>query len=589
MANWLKILLFGGGVAVAGIGTAYLSGALDPWFQREQAIVAALPEAEPLAEPAALQVEGEDEADAPSIAVEDAAAVGDGEELVVPAFDVVRVEPDGSMVIAGRAAPGAAIEVLTGTRVIATVRAGDDGDFAAVLDEPLAAGDYQIVLRSTTEENVVVTSIETAIVSIPEARDGQVLALVEEPGSPSRLITVPEATDARPLEEETDVADAAEGELQGEAAAEASEEAVVAEVATDSQAPGAVETAEAPISGGTEEEGAVTINEEASPDVAEVESPDQPVEEAETAAEPEAEQDVAALQESEQEGAAAPAPAGDALVFVEAVEIDGGTVFVAGHAEPGRFVRVYANEILLGEVRASEAGRFLIEADVDLPVGDYIIRADLLGSDGSVVARAAVPFEREPGETIAAVAPRATAAEPRQEETEQTAEEEASVETAPAEAGRAADVATAPEGEVEAAAAVGQPAHEPAEAAEIQEEAIAGETLQAEQPDAASETEERTEAAVEPALSPALERVDGAVIIRRGDNLWRISHRVYGHGIRYSTIYLANQDQIRNPDLIWPGQVFTVPAETAEGEAADLEALGEQAVDPSQVPGEIIR
>lgn len=589
MANWLKILLFGGGVAVAGIGTAYLSGALDPWFQREQAIVAALPEAEPLAEPAALQVEGEDEAVAPSIAVEDAAAVGDGEELVVPAFDVVRVEPDGSMVIAGRAAPGAAIEVLTGTRVIATVRAGDDGDFAAVLDEPLAAGDYQIVLRSTTEENVVVTSIETAIVSIPEARDGQVLALVEEPGSPSRLITVPEATDARPLEEETDVADAAEGELQGEAAAEASEEAVVAEAATDSQAPGAVETAEAPTSGGTEEEGAVTINEEASPDVAEVESPDQPVEEAETAAEPEAEQDVAALQESEQEGAAAPAPAGDALVFVEAVEIDGGTVFVAGHAEPGRFVRVYANEILLGEVRASEAGRFLIEADVDLPVGDYIIRADLLGSDGSVVARAAVPFEREPGETIAAVAPRATAAEPRQEETEQMAEEEASVETAPAEAERAADVATAPEGEVEAAAAVGQPADEPAEAAEIQEEAIAGETLQAEQPDAASETEERTEAAVEPALSPALERVDGAVIIRRGDNLWRISHRVYGHGIRYSTIYLANQDQIRNPDLIWPGQVFTVPAETAEGEAADLEALGEQAVDPSQVPGEIIR
>jgi len=90
-------------------------------------------------------------------------------------------------------------------------------------------------------------------------------------------------------------------------------------------------------------------------------------------------------------------------------------------------------------------------------------------------------------------------------------------------------------------------------------------------------------------MSPALEPVDGAVIIRRGDNLWRISRRVYGQGVRFSTIYLANQGQIRNPDLIWPGQVFTVPAETVEGEAADLEALGEQAVDPSQVPGEIIR
>jgi len=99
-------------------------------------------------------------------------------------------------------------------------------------------------------------------------------------------------------------------------------------------------------------------------------------------------------------------------------------------------------------------------------------------------------------------------------------------------------------------------------------------------------------AAAEPSdetLSPALERANGAVIIRRGDNLWRISRRVYGQGIRFSTIYLANQGQISDPNRIWPGQVFAVPAETVEGEAADLEALGEQAVDPSQVPGAIVR
>ena len=36
---------------------------------------------------------------------------------------------------------------------------------------------------------------------------------------------------------------------------------------------------------------------------------------------------------------------------------------------------------------------------------------------------------------------------------------------------------------------------------------------------------------------------DGAVISRRGDSLWRISRRVYGRGVRYSTIYLANQKQ----------------------------------------------
>ena len=78
-------------------------------------------------------------------------------------------------------------------------------------------------------------------------------------------------------------------------------------------------------------------------------------------------------------------------------------------------------------------------------------------------------------------------------------------------------------------------------------------------------------------VAPKLEHADGAVIIRRNDTLWRISRRVYGHGVRYSTIYLANQDQIRDPDRIWPGQVFKVPQKSKEGEAADLKAMGEQA------------
>ncbi|SDQ93987.1 LysM peptidoglycan-binding domain-containing protein [Pseudovibrio sp. Tun.PSC04-5.I4] len=49
------------------------------------------------------------------------------------------------------------------------------------------------------------------------------------------------------------------------------------------------------------------------------------------------------------------------------------------------------------------------------------------------------------------------------------------------------------------------------------------------------------------------------VIIRRGDNLWSISRRLYGQGTRYTTIYQANNKQIRNPDLIYPGQVFMLP------------------------------
>ncbi|WP_457091075.1 LysM peptidoglycan-binding domain-containing protein [Microvirga sp. P5_D2] len=48
-------------------------------------------------------------------------------------------------------------------------------------------------------------------------------------------------------------------------------------------------------------------------------------------------------------------------------------------------------------------------------------------------------------------------------------------------------------------------------------------------------------------------------IVSRGDNLWRISQRIYGQGVRYTVIYGANQDQIRNPNLIYPGQVFVLP------------------------------
>ena len=62
-------------------------------------------------------------------------------------------------------------------------------------------------------------------------------------------------------------------------------------------------------------------------------------------------------------------------------------------------------------------------------------------------------------------------------------------------------------------------------------------------------------------MQPALEARDDSVIIRRGDTLWQISRRVYGRGVRYTTIYLANTDQINNPDFIEPGQVFMVPDE----------------------------
>ncbi len=49
------------------------------------------------------------------------------------------------------------------------------------------------------------------------------------------------------------------------------------------------------------------------------------------------------------------------------------------------------------------------------------------------------------------------------------------------------------------------------------------------------------------------------VVVQPGNSLWRISRRTYGRGLAYTVIYEANDDQIRDPDLIYPGQVFVLP------------------------------
>lgn len=52
---------------------------------------------------------------------------------------------------------------------------------------------------------------------------------------------------------------------------------------------------------------------------------------------------------------------------------------------------------------------------------------------------------------------------------------------------------------------------------------------------------------------------DTAVVVSAGNSLWRIARRIYGAGEAYTIIYQANKDHIRDPDLIYPGQVFQLP------------------------------
>jgi nucleoid-associated protein YgaU len=52
---------------------------------------------------------------------------------------------------------------------------------------------------------------------------------------------------------------------------------------------------------------------------------------------------------------------------------------------------------------------------------------------------------------------------------------------------------------------------------------------------------------------------EGQIVVQPGNSLWKIARESYGQGVRYTVIYEANKEQIANPDLIYPGQVFAVP------------------------------
>lgn len=56
-----------------------------------------------------------------------------------------------------------------------------------------------------------------------------------------------------------------------------------------------------------------------------------------------------------------------------------------------------------------------------------------------------------------------------------------------------------------------------------------------------------------------------SLVVQPGNSLWRIARRTYGDGLRYTTIYEANRGQIRDPDLIYPGQIFSLPAANSGG------------------------
>jgi len=105
------------------------------------------------------------------------------EATSAPSFDVVRVGPGGSAVIAGRATPGARVKVMDRDRVIAETRADSRGEWVAVPKAPLAPGTRELALVEETPGNAPVPSREVVVLSLPK-RPGA--AETPLPGAPTQ-------------------------------------------------------------------------------------------------------------------------------------------------------------------------------------------------------------------------------------------------------------------------------------------------------------------------------------------------------------------------------------------------------------------
>lgn len=301
-----------------------------------------------------------------------------------PQFDVVRVEPSGETVVAGRAAPNAKITLFSAGKPLGQVTANSEGQFV-ILPPALPPGDHLLSLEADA-----VASDQTVAIAVPKPGGRDVVVALAEPDKPTRILS-----DAQPAKK-----------------------------------------------------------------------PDAP--------------------------ASAATPAATVGVTIRSVEAQqGGGFFMSGAAAAGARVRLYLNDAFIALAEAGADGRWSIRVEKGMSAGKYAVRADLLGQDGGVAARAEVPFDY-PASNLLAAAPSALASEP----------------------------AATPAATAAPAKRTGQP-----------------------------------ETAPNPTIVPELRTAK----VERGDSLWRISRTVLGQGVRYTQIYDANTDQIRNPNRIYPGQVLVVP------------------------------
>jgi nucleoid-associated protein YgaU len=190
-----------------------------------------------------------------------------------------------------------------------------------------------------------------------------------------------------------------------------------------------------------------------------------------------------------------------------------GDVFASGRAIPGTQIRLYLDNKLLTQTTTGADGQW--RSKMDVPAGIYALRADMLDEANTVKNRVELQFKRE---DIAVLA-------------------EISGLDAPSSSQRAQNVQEQ-DAEKQDAGSNG--------AVDISDAQTSGATDNTDAP--------QTQAAT----SLVTSRI-ASVTVQPGNTLWGIASDTYGDGFLFARVFDANITQIRDPDLIYPGQVFVLP------------------------------
>jgi LysM domain len=454
---------------------------------------------------------------------------------VVPTFDVVRVEPSGDSVIAGLADPGSKVEVLDGQETIATAEANEHGEWALNLDKPLAAGTHDLAIRTTSKDaKVAMLSDQRVAVSVPTPGSKDVLVVMNSPNGASKVLEVPNAegqvASAAPEAGAAPATPPAAGVATAETPPAAAPEATAPATST-AEAPAAAEPGTTAPATSTAEAPAAAQPEVTAPAIATAEAPAATQPEAPTAGEttvasaPPAEAPATELAPPATDGVVAakePPPASEPQIVAEAPV----PTEPAPAAEPP-----VATEAPVQVAKAPPADQPAVPTPAP-PKPEVAIAAVEADTSGNLYIAGTVTT----GDTVRVY------------------------------------VDDKPIGDAE-------PSPSGTWLVETKRDLPAGTyKVRVDQVDNGGNVIARSEVPYEREVEVAILKPTGTVgtsesgatvtgtmpametvIIKRRDNLWRIARRAWGKGVRWSTIYQANTDQIRDPHWIYPGQVFIMP------------------------------